>query len=142
MKRALALVLTLIMCCSLFAFAGCKKQQNADVGPEAFLKNFNFESYVSEDSDILGAWQEVLTDKSKSTGTTWNFEETTALNIVENVNGRKITTACGFNYNEKTNQLIYINCDTKDIMKYTVTIEDNLMILTTSDGKVVKSFKK
>ena len=142
MKRALALVLTLIMCCSVFALAGCKKQKNADVGPEAFLKNYNFESYVAEDSKILGKWKEVLKEGSASTNTEWNFEKTTALNIIETVGGKKVTLPCGFNYNEKTNQLIYIVCDSKKVMKYTATIDGNTMTLSTADGEVVKTLKK
>ena len=141
MKRALALFLTLIMCCSLLALAGCR-QKNGELGPDAFLENYNFESYVAEDSKIIGTWKESLPKDSKSDKTFWRFESTTALNIIETVDGSEATTACGYNYNEKTNQLIYLICNTKEIMKVEVTIKDNTMTFKNSKGEVIRTFTK
>lgn len=142
MKKTLTLLLALVLCLSAVLLAGCKKKQEEINGPESFMKNYNFESYVDEDSTILGSWAETLSEDNKSDKTIWRFQDTTALNIVESVKERELTTPCAYNFDEKTGKLVYLNCNTKDIITVNVTIDGDNMTFTDEDGSVTKTFVK
>lgn len=144
MKRSISFFMAIVLCLSVFFLVGCKKKNNEEalVGPEAFMQNYDFESYVDEDSSILGAWEEKLSADSKAQKTVWNFENTTALNIVETVDNYSITTPCAYNFDEETSKLIYLNCNTRVVTTLEVEFDGNTMTFTDESGNVTQTFTK
>ena len=143
MKRFFALFLALIMCASIFMLAGCKKKEDVEeTGPKTYKEKYGFDSYVEEDSAILGSWVEDLRENSKAQKTVWTFEKSTTLNIIETVDDNKITTGCAYNFNEKKSTLSYLILYSKEDIQVNVSFEGNKMIFTNDEGQVVRSFVK
>lgn len=143
MKKTLALFLALVMCFSLFALAGCKKRSDEEEnGSKNYKERYGYESYVAQDADIIGSWEEKLSEDSKADKTVWHFEKSTTLNIVETVGDRNITTGCAYNFNEKTNALSYMILSDKKDIKVIVAFDGDTMTFTDESGQVVRTFTK
>ena len=112
MKNWFSLVMAVVMCISVFALSGCKKEDGNE-GAESYDDNYSVSAHVDEDADILGVWTEALAEDSKSEKTIWRFEDSTTLNIIETVGGHSLTVGAAYNYNQETNELTYMILDTK-----------------------------
>ncbi|MBQ4569636.1 MAG: hypothetical protein IJA62_06265 [Ruminococcus sp.] len=141
MKNWFSLVMAVVMCISVFALSGCKKEDGNE-GAESYDDNYSFSAHVDEDADILGVWTEALAEDSKSEKTIWRFEDSTTLNIIETVGGHSLTVGAAYNYNQETNELTYMILDTKKEYKVKVSFDGDAMIFTDESGELFKTFTK
>ncbi len=143
MKNFLSLIMAVCLCLSAFVFAGCNKSDgNGKDSAQGYKEKYNFEAYVDEDADILGAWEELLPEDSKSDKTVWRFEDSTTLNIVETIGGHSLTVGAAYNYNQKTKELSYMILDTKKEYKVKVSFDGEAMFFIDESGETFKSFER
>ncbi len=142
MKKFLSLILALCLCLSVFVLTGCKNKEGGKEGAEGYKENYNFNAYVDKDADILGVWEETLSEESKSDRTVWRFEDTTTLNIVETVGGHSLTIVAAYNYNQETKELTYMILDTKKEYNVKVSFDGEAMFFTDENGELFKTFTK
>lgn len=131
MKKILAFVMAVVLVLSLFTLAGCKKEKNLYKDLEGF------DSYVSEDADILGVWKETSTTDEVE----WTFYDTTTLHMTRSANS-SVTTVCTYNYDEQANTLSIYVFSNKTIYDYTVDISGVELTLTSKSDGAERIFKK
>lgn len=156
MKRIFALIMVVLMCLSLFALAGCKKNEDSGTlsGAERYKEKYNYDAYVAEDADVIGEWKQELDADSNASSCVWTFGEDSTIWISETLkdNDVKVTTDGAFNYNEKTGEINYMLVGNKegedgnrvpDIKEYDaqVTFDGDKMTFTYTDG-TTKVFTK
>lgn len=131
MKKILAFVMAGILVLSLFTLAGCKKEKNLYKDLEGF------DSYVSEDANILGVWKETSTTDEIE----WTFYDTTTLHMTKRAD-YSVTTVCTYNYNEEAKTLSIYVFTNKTIYDYTVDINGVKLTLTNVSDGVERTFEK
>ncbi|MBE6737811.1 MAG: hypothetical protein E7566_04055 [Ruminococcaceae bacterium] len=149
MKRIFALIMTVVMCFSLFALAGCKKTEESDVlsGAQRYKEKYDYDAYIEEEADIIGEWKQQLDSSSEASECVWTFNDDTTIKITETLKGQgvKITTNGACNYNEKTGEINYMLLLNKtgndgklvsEIKEYDakVSVDGNKMTFTYTDG--------
>ncbi|MGN0453187.1 MAG: hypothetical protein ACI4GZ_05235 [Ruminococcus sp.] len=127
MKRFLALSMVVMLFASLFVFAGCEKKPT-----NLYADLENFDSYVSEDSNILGEWEL----ESDELDVVWGFFNTTTLHITEQVGENQYTTVCTFNFNDDTNDLKVYFLSKEEEVDYAAEIIGDKLTLTATDDEV------
>ncbi len=140
MKKMMALLMAVVLCLSVFVLSGCKDKEND--AAKSYLENYGFDAHVDTDADILGKWQENLSEDAKSDKTIWIFESSTTLNIIENIGSYSLTVGCAYNFDKDTSKLTYLVLDTKKEYIVTVSIDGDSMTFTDESGEIVKSFTK
>lgn len=139
MKKILAFALAVMVVLSLFAFVGCSNGDEKVENAENVNSNIEgFESYVSDDSAILGTWKETSTSDEFE----WTFFSSTTLHITETIGESSYSTVCAYNFNDETGELEYYVMTTKKTMNYTATIDGVNMELRSADGNDVRTFEK
>lgn len=133
MKRIFAFTLAIVMMLSVFALAGCKKDTT-----NLYADLEEFDSYVSEDSAILGEWKETSTADEQ----VWAFYKSTTLHLTETVDGVSFTTVCTFNFNDETNVLSFYVLTKREAYTYNVVIDGTSMTWTSADGAETRTFEK
>lgn len=133
MKKIFAFTLAIVMMLSMCLLTGCKKDDN-----NLYADLENFESYVAEDSEILGKWKETSTADEY----TCTFYDSTTLHLTKTVSGVSTSTVCTFNFNDKTGVLSYYIFTADETHTYNVTIEGTSMIWVSEDGAETRTFEK
>lgn len=128
MKKIYAFMLALCMILSAFGLSACKDSKTTNI----YADLEEFDSYVDEDSDIIGTW--VMT--SPDTNYEWQFFTNTTLHQTK-INGDiRSTTVCTFNYDGEGTLKIY-GLSAKEESQYTAKIDNNTLTLTdANNGKI------
>lgn len=133
MKRIFALALILCMAFSLCALSGCKED---NVAENIYADFDKFDSYVPNNSDIIGVWKMTSGDKDME----WQFFANTTLHMTKFHDNVKTTTVCTYNYDGEGNLKAYVFTNENEI-DYTVELKGKNLTLTDSEG-VVLTFEK
>lgn len=134
MKRIFAFTMAVLMVISMVALTGCNKEPSNNL-----YEDFkDFDSYVSEDSQIIGKWKETsTTDEMVAT-----FFATTTLHLTKTINGLSYSTVCTFNFNDETKVLSYYVFTGEEEHTYNVAFEGDTMTWTSEDGAETRTFEK
>ncbi len=128
MKKLVSLAL--ILCLGFMVCALCACNDNNKEPVENIYADFEkFESYVPENSDIIGTW--VMT--APTTDMEWQFFANTTLHQTKIQNDVRSSTICTYNYDGEGNLKVYVFSGEAE-SAYSVEIKGKDLTLTDKDG--------